>query len=234
MRIGRPNLGIYLRAIPLFVVHPSIAVAPLLAACAAVALNLLGEWLTDPIGGVGSGLYAFLGSIAVLTAFGVAIVQARDVLRGYRGTFEDAWSEARRKLGGIAIAAFGFAFFVGAVANLAGGILASLSPYFWIFAPATVLFVTYLCIYMMPAASIGGNPGVASLQRSYRLALADPFPAMVLTAAWWLATSFVPHRLGVLYALLPDVAAQFAVAFVIAILLAYLAFAFAAQYEDVA
>jgi len=57
---------------------------------------------------------------------------------------------------------------------------------------------------------------------------------MVLTAAWWLATSFVPHRLGVLYALLPDVAAQFAVAFVSAILLAYLAFAFAAQYEDVA
>lgn len=234
MRIDRPNLGIYLRAVPLLLSHPSILIAPVVATIAAVLLEMFGQWLTDPIGGVGADLYGFLGRILVLMSLGVAIVHARDILHGYAGTFDDAWSEARRKLGGLFVSAFGFTFFVDTVARIIGGALAGLSPYTWVLLPATVLLVIYLCIYMMPAAAIGGAPGVASLERSYRLALRYPLPAMVLTAAWWLLTYYVPTLLGGLYAYIPAGLTQFAAALIGAILVAYLAFALAAQYEDVA
>jgi len=226
MRSGnRLNPAIYLQSFPLLFRHLSIVMAPLLAAIVAVLLDQLSAFTTDAIGGVGSGIYTAIAQVIYLMAFGVATIQARDIWRGYKGTFDDAWGEAKNKLGGIAMAAIGFTF----ILNFAGmlGSLVNLTI-------LLVLVVAFLLIYTMPAAAIGGAPAGFAIQASYKAAIAHPWATALLAIAYVVCTVFVPMLLSPLYAGLPDIVVKLIGAAVNALLLAYLAFPFAKQYEDIA
>jgi len=226
MRSGnRLNPAIYLQSFPLLFRHLSIVTAPLLAAVIAVLLDQLSAFTTDPIGGVGSGIYSAIAAVVYLMAFGVATIQARDVWHGYKGTFDDAWGEAKGKIGGIALAAIGFTFILSFAGTLGAYVHLSI---------LLVLVVAFLLIYTMPAAAIGGAPAGFAIQASYRAAIAHPWATALLAIAYVVCTVFVPMLLSPLYAGLPDIVVKLIGAAVNALLLAYLAFPFAKQYEDAA
>jgi len=226
MRSGlRLDPGMYLRSFPLLFRHLSIVTAPLLAAVVAVLLDQLGAFTTDPVGGVGSGIYAWIAQVVYLMAFGVATIQARDIWRGYKGTFDDAWGEAKHKIGIVAMGAVGFTFLVSFAGTL--GAFVHLSV-------LLVLVVAFLLIYTMPAAAIGGAPAGFAIQASYRAAVAHPWATALLAVAYVVCTTFVPMLLSPLYAGLPDIVVKLIGAAVNALLLAYLAFPFAKQYQDLA
>ncbi len=227
MRNGnRLNPAIYLQAIPLLFRHLSIMVAPLLAAVVSVLLNQLGQLMTDPVGGVGAGLYTFIGQTVYLIAFATAVIQAHNIWRGYDGSFDAAWRETKGKLGGIALAAVGFTFLLNVAAQI-GAILG----------PVSILLqrlVAFLLIYTMPAAAIGGQQAGYAIQASYRAAIAHPWATALLAAVFVICTLFVPLFLGPLYGGLPSIAVQLIAAAIYALLLSYLAFPFAKQYDDIA
>ncbi len=175
---------VYFRAVPLLLTHPSIVVAPLLAAIVAILLDTLGETMTDPLGGAFAGIYTSIGQVISLMAFGVALIQARDILGGHKGTFDDAWTEARRNLGSIAMAAIGFYFFLN-VAGMLGGILGAA-------ALLLLLAVAFFLIYVMPAATKGDAPGQFAFGASYRTAAAHPFQTALLAIAWIFVAKFLP------------------------------------------
>jgi len=226
MRSGnRLDPAIYLKSFPLLFRHLSIVTAPLLAAVVAVLLDQLSAFTTDAIGGVGSGIYAAIAQVAYLMAFGVATIQARDVWRGYKGTFDDAWGEAKGKIGTIAMGAIGFMFIVGFAGMLGAYVGLSI---------LLVLVAAFLLIYTMPAAAIGGAPAGFAIQASYKAAIAHPWATALLAVAYVICMNFVPMLLSPLYAGLPDIVVKLIGAAVNALLLAYLAFPFAKQYEDVA
>jgi hypothetical protein len=108
----RVDLGMYVRAIPLLLRRPSIFVIPLLAAVLELLLTQVSYLFTDPLGGQGAGLFAMLIQLVYLWAFGIAIIQANNIWRTGRGSFDEAWEEGRAKFGAIALAAIGFQFVV--------------------------------------------------------------------------------------------------------------------------
>jgi hypothetical protein len=226
MRSGnRLDPSIYVRAFPLLFRHLSIVTAPLLAAVVSILLDQLSQLTTDPIGGAGAGIYGFIERVVYLIAFGVATIQARDAWHGYKGTFDDAWSEAKGRIGGIALAAVGFVFILNFAAQI--GAFVNLSI-------LLLLVVAFLLIYTMPAAAISGAQAGYAIQASYRAAIAHPWAAALLAIAYVVCTTFVPLLLAPLYGGLPSIVVQLIGAAINALLLAYLAFPFAKQYEDVA
>jgi hypothetical protein len=228
----RVDLAAYGQAVPRLLAHPSILIAPLAAATIALLFDFLGQTMTDPIGNIGSGIYQWLATVAFLCAFGIAIIQASHIWRGRRGSFEDAWQEGLSKFGGILIAAIGFQFALVA-ASYIGVILGPLA------ALLAQLAVTFFLIYTMAAASIGGLPGGAALSGSIRGVRANPLAAGVLTVAYIFVWTWLPGYVLTLVA--PYISAYvsplgFNVLHVLleALILAYLAFPFAKQYDDVA
>ena len=229
-RRGGVDFSIYGRALPYLLRNPSILAMPLLAAVLDMLLSYTGAVTTDPLGGLGSGIFGMIIQIVYLFAFGIAIIQANNIARGYKTKFDDAWDEGRRKAGSILIAAIGFQFVVW-VAAYAGSLL-SFIPYLQLVLQLVAYFFLILTI---PAAAIGGLPGGLALSGSIRAVRAHPVPCLVLAivfVALWIGVPvlielFVGARFGFLgYELMMAVAR--------ALVLAYMAFPFATTYDDVA
>ena len=222
------DIGMYARSVPLLLRHPSIFAVPLLAAVVDVLVDRVTPLLTDAVGGAGAGIFSMIVQLVYLWAFGVAIVQASNIWRGRRGSFDEAWDEARVKFGGIALAAIGFQFIVWA-ASYAGSFLGEAVGL------ALSAVAAFFLIYTMPAAAIGGMPGSLALSASVRGVRANVGASIVLAivffAIWYL---LVPIGLPFLIERFTPIEAQLVMAAVRAIALAYLAFPFAKQYDDVA
>ncbi len=222
------DIGMYVRAVPLLLRHPSILAVPLLAAVVDVLVDQVTPLLTNALGGAGAGIFAMLVQLVYLWAFGVAIVQASNIWRGRKGSFDEAWDEARAKFGGIALAAVGFQFIVWA-ASYVGSFLA---PALGLALGAVAAF---FLIYTMPAAAIGGLPGSLALSASIRgvrgNVVASIVLAFVFCAIWYV---LVPIGLPYLLERLTPLEWQLVMAAARALALAYLAFPFAKQYDEVA
>lgn len=226
------DIAMYARAFPLLVRRPSIFVMPLLAAVVDLLLTQLSYVFTDAAGGAGASIFQMLSQLVYLWAFGVTIIQASNIWRGHRGSFEEAWEEGRVKFGGMAIAAIGFQFVVQAVSYI-GSFLGG--PIGLVLGAIAALFL----IYTIPAAAIGGMPGALAISASIRSVRANPLGSIVLAivffALWYVA---IPIGLPYLLHLAPwswsTWSWSLASAVVSAIVLAYLAFPFAKQYDDIA
>jgi hypothetical protein len=228
-RRGTPNVdfAMYLQAWPLLARHPSVFVMPLLAAMVDVTIRQLLPFFTDAVGGLGAGLFALLVQLIYLWAFGVTIIQANNIWRKRRGTFDEAWGEGRVKFGGIALAAVGFQFVVWA-AGLVGGYFGQLGV---LLEAAAAFFL----IYAIPAAAIGGLPGQLALSGSIRAVRANPAASAVLAVVFIVLWGvLIPLALPYVLVNLPPIGWQLVVAAVKALALGYLAFPFAKQYDDIA
>jgi hypothetical protein len=227
----RTDLTIYYRAIVMLVRRPSIFVAPLLGAVVALVLDQLNGYLTNAIGGALGGIFTFFANVFYSFAFGIAIIQADQLERGLRGTFDGAWEDARHKAGGIIVAAIGFWFLVW-IAQYIGALLGSLS-----FQVALMLVAAFFLIYTIPAASIGGLPGSLAIAGSIRSVRSDwigsALLAIVFVALFVVVAPLVALRVQAAFAL-NNVSAFLVQAAIQAIFLGYLAFPFAKQYAGTA
>jgi len=217
----------YAQAFPLLLRHPSVFAMPLLAAVVDLLLSQVSYLFTDPLGGSGAGLFQMLVQLVYLWAFGVTIIQANNIWRRNRGTFDEAWEEGRAKFGGIALAAIGFQFVVW-VASYIGSFLRS-------FGLVLGAVAAFFLIYTIPSAAIGGMPGALAISASIRGVRAQPVGSVILAlvffAIWYVA---VPLALPYLLVHLSATLWSFVTAAARALALAYLAFPFAKQYDDIA
>ncbi len=227
-KLGSVDILMYFRAFPMLFRHLSILAVPLLAAVIDVLFDRIAPLFTDPMGGGGAGIFQMLSQLVYLWAFGVAIVQAGNIWRGRRGAFDDAWDEARTKFGSIALAAVGFQFvvwaasFIGSfLADVAGLVLGAIAAFF--------------LIYTIPAAAIGGMPGSMALAASFRAVRENVLGSIILAAVFF-AVFYIAVPLALPFALIhvPPLGGQLIMALARALALAYLAFPFAKQYDDVA
>jgi hypothetical protein len=229
-RRGGPNVNvaIYGQAFIYLARNPSIFALPLLAAIIDMFVTYWQTLFTDPVGGLGVGLFGFIVLIVYLFAFGGAVIQANNIARGYRAGFDDAWEETRRKAGGILLAAIGFQFVVFAAAYV-GGLLGS-----EILQLGLQLIAYFFMILTIPAAAIGGLPGGLALSGSIRAVRANPLACIVLAivfvALWVFAYDYVGGALRA-YGQIPYLIGT---AVFRAIVLAYMAFPFAVTYDETA
>ncbi len=229
MRGGqRIDFGIYGRAFAYLAAHPSILAFPLLAAVVDILFAQWSGFVTDPLGGAGAGIFAMIVQIIYLFAFGVAVIQANNIARGYKTNFDDAWSEARGKAGGIILAAIGFQFVAFAAAyagSLLGGLVAELLQ----------IVAYFFLILTIPAAAIGGLPGSLAISGSIRAVRANVFPCMLLAIAFVIGWLIVPMLVTTIVGMrLAPFEYEILLAAVRAAMLAYLAFPFAVTYDSIA
>jgi hypothetical protein len=228
-RRGGPNvnLAIYGQAFVHLARNPSIFALPLLASIIDMFVTYWQNLFTDPLGGMGGGLFQFVVQIVYLFAFGGAVIQANNIVRGVRGGFDDAWEETRRKAGGILLAAIGFQFVAFAASYigqlLGGGISLVLQ-----------ILAYFFLIMTIPAAAIGGLPGAAAISGSIRAVRANWLACVLLAFVFVLLWLIVPPYL--LSALAPygTIPTLIGIAIFRAIALAYLAFPFAVTYDETA
>jgi len=230
VRAPRPftvDVGLYLRALPLYARNLAVALPPFLAAIVGYALGIIAAPLTDPIGGAGGNIFGLLANLVMGFAFGTSLILADAAWRHGRANLASAWDESRRKAGNILIATFGFLFML-YVAGIIGHILGA-----WGGTLLTALAVFGL-IYTLPATSLGGTPGFAALNRSIQIVRSEPIGAAILT----IVSLFVYYYVGVI---LPDLLAPYlgfgAIAIHIllpAIAAGYVALVMARQFVDVA
>jgi len=222
------DLSIYGRGLLYLVRNPSILAMPLLAAVIDMAVSYGSGFATDAVGNLGNGIFGMIVQIVYLFAFGIAIIQANNIARGYKGGFDEAWEEGRRKAGGILLAAIGFQF-VTWVAGYIGSFLG-------IGALSIVLQIVayFFMIYAIPAAAIGGLPGGLALSGSIRAVRSNPLASVVLGAVFVLLYVFLPQWLLPFQAQLGTLGYFLTRALLSAITLAYLAFPFATTYDDIA
>jgi hypothetical protein len=231
VKARRPNvdLAMYLQAIPSLARHPSILVMPLLAAVVDLLIAQITPFFTDALGGAGSFLFQIVVQLVYGFCFGVAVIGANNVWRGRRATFDEAWEEGRQKAGGILIATIGFYFLV-YVAGYAGSLVGSAAVQI-----ALQLVVAFFLIYTIPAAAIGGMPGNLAIGASFRAVRENLLGAAILAVFfvlfWILLPEFVVNRFAVG---LGVIGYELVLAAIRAIVLGYLAFPFAKQYDDVA
>jgi hypothetical protein len=230
MRKGGPrvDVSIYGRALLYLVRNPSILALPLLAAVIDMAVSYGEGFLTDPVGGLGAGIFQLIVQIVYLFAFGVATIQANNIARGYKTNFDDAWEEGRGKAGGILLAAVGFQFmtvvgqYIGQFLGQGVGIALQLLAYFFL-------------IYTMPAAAIGGLPGALALSGSIRAVRSNVVASIILAVIFVALFVYVPSIVVAYFgANLGVLGSALALAGMRAVVLAYLAFPFASTYDDIA
>lgn len=218
--------------------RPSVLVMPLLAAIVALVLSQIAPYLTDQLGGLVSGVLDFIKNVVYGFAFGAAIIQADDIIRAKSGAFDAAWEEARRKAGGIILAVVGFWFLL-YVAQFAGALVGLIGQV------VLMLVAAFFLIYTIPASAIGGLPGSLAIGGSFRAVRADIAGAAVLAVAFFVLFIYVPPAIVATFAatlMTPvslgafwgSIVVMLVLALLQAIALAYLAFPFASQYEDVA
>jgi hypothetical protein len=226
---GRVNLAIYGQAIAHLVRHPSVIVIPLLAAVVDGLVSYWSNLFTDPLGGMGIGIIQLILQILYLFAFGAAIVQANNIVRGYRSGFDASWEETRGKMGGIAWAAVGFQFITWAAAYV-GGIFGN-----GVLQIGLQLVAMFFLIMTIPAAAIGGLPGQFALSGSIRAVRANWPACLILAVVFALLWQFLPayayETVGSNFGFL---AGTLAMAFARAVVLGYLAFPFAVTYDETA
>jgi hypothetical protein len=221
------DIAMYGRGLLHLLRHPSIIAMPLLAAVIDMLVSYWGGAVTDPLNNLGSGIFQMIVQIIYLFAFGVAIIQANNIERGYRGGFDDAWEESRRKAGGIILAAIGFQF----IAFAAAFISSVLGPVQLVIE----LIVYFFLILTIPAAAIGGLPGGLAISGSWRAVRTNPLACGLLAIVFVLLWLFVPQAITVFAG--PHLSVftyDLTLAAARAIMLAYLAFPFAATYESIA
>jgi hypothetical protein len=196
------DLSVYARAVPLLLRNPAIVVVPLLMAVIGVLLGLvLSPYGGGVIGGATAGLGSFLLIILELFGLGAACIIADDAWRHGRASFENGWSEARRRGGDILFAALGVTF-VFVVAQYAGTLI---GPLALLLLAAAVLFL----IWAIPAVAVGGVPGSAAIQISIDRVRANPLPAALAAvvtvalvvfgapyASLWISVALLPYSGG--------------------------------------
>jgi len=227
----------YAGAIGLLARNPSIMLAPFVASLFQTILTLLAGSMAG--GGI---LGSLNGSIALLVAqlvnsvgLAVAVIAGDYAWRRGRADFSEAWSDARRKLPDILMAALGFNFIVFVAVQV--GAFLSLGIASLILGAIALFFF----IYTIPAAAIGGIPGGASLQISLERARANPVPTALIFVVYILtfyilSTIASSYLLGWLVSLgVPssNVIAALVVAIVQAILSGYVALVLAKTYADI-
>jgi hypothetical protein len=210
----------YLRALPLLVRNPELMAVPLLSAIVGVGV---GRFVSSDVLGLGQLIVFLLDAFAL----SVSIILADMAWRRGRGSFEDAWSEARRRAGDILLTAIGLNFII-FVANYAGALL---SPYLG--AALTILVALFL-VYALPAASIGGIPGGGALQVSIDRVRQAPLPAIVVTVVFFVlyyASLLMPGFLAFYFGIY-GMGVFLAAAVFKAIVLGYMALVLAKTYTD--
>lgn len=225
----RVDFAMYARAVPLLARHPSIFVMPLLAAVVNLLIDQITPFFTDAAGGAGTWLFQIIVQLAYGFCFGVAVIAANNVWRRRRATFDEAWEEGRHKVGGILIATIGFYFLIyaaGYIGSLLGNAVVQI---------VLQLVVAFFLIYTIPAAAIGGMPGNLAIGASFRAVRESPFGtavlAIVFVVLWIWLPQFVVDRFAVG---LGVIGYELVLAAIRAVVLAYLAFPFAKQYDDIA
>jgi hypothetical protein len=219
----------YLQAFPMLARHPSIFVMPLLAAVVDLLIGQVSPFFTDAIGGVGGFLFAIIVQLVYGFCFGIAVIGANNVWRRRRATFDEAWEEGRHKAGGILIATIGFYFLIYA-ARYAGSLIGSVVAQI-----VLQLVVAFFLIYTIPAAAIGGMPGNLAIGASYRAVRENLLGAAILAIAFVVLWVWLPEFIVNRFALgIGVIGYQLTFAAIRAVVLAYLAFPFAKQYDDVA
>ena len=162
----------YLRAFGLLARNPALLVAPLLMTVIGMLVGrLLGG--TDTLGGLTGGIGQFIVFLLDSFGLGVSLIIADAAWRRGTGSFEEGWSEARRKGGDILLAAIGLNFVI-FIASYAGSIAGGY------FAFALSAIALYFFIYAIPAAAIGGVPGGAALQISLDRVRSSYLPTLVV------------------------------------------------------
>ncbi len=220
------DFRLYLRALPLLVKNPIVMVPPLVGALLSVLVSSFGGSFTDPLGGFGTGILQFISILVEMFLFGVSLIIAEAIWRRGRTTFDAAWSEAQRKAASIVFAAIGFQFVIYA-ASLIGGALGPIG----LLLAAIVLF---FLIYTIPAAAIGGIPGGAALSASIERVKDNYLAAAVLCVLSIFLYGYVSFiAIELLFGVLGPIA-WLVQALLRAIIVGYLAFVFAKQYDQVA
>ena len=153
------DLGVYVKAIPLLVRNPSIIVVPLLMGVAAILIGLV----LAPTGGglvgyASSGMAGLIVILLKLFGLGAACIIADDAWRRGRASFDNAWTEARRRAGDILFTALGITFIL-AIASYAGMLLG-------ILALLLTAVAFFFLIWAIPAVSVGGLGGGEAIQAS--------------------------------------------------------------------
>ncbi len=227
----RMDYAMYWQAVPLLLRNPTILALPLLAGLVQVLMGYLEQLFTDPLGGMGGIVFQTIVYLAYGIAFGIATIQASHLWRARAGGFDAAVDEGRAKLGGIALATIGFYFltyvagYIFGAAGQAIGLLAQLVANFFL-------------VYTIPAAAIGGLQGSDAISGSIRASRTAIFPTIVLTIVYFVVKVLLPIRIVMIiaapFALLPPLAFDVMFAIVQAIAIAYLAFPFAKQYDEIA
>ena len=228
------DLGLYVKAVPLLVRNPAVIVIPLLMAVVGVLIGMvLSPYGGGMIGGATAGLGSFVVILLELFGLGAACIMADDAWRHGRASFENGWSEARRKAGEIVYASLGVTLLLG-VAQFTSTLI---GPLALLLVAAAVVFL----IWTIPAAAIGGIPGSAAIQVSIERVRANPLPAAfaaIVTvalvafgapyAAFWIAVAILPYSGGsTIVALLLSALLQ-------AIALGYVALIITKSYADAA
>jgi hypothetical protein len=237
------DFGVYAKAVPLLVRNPAIVVIPLLMAVIGVLVGLMTSVSGGGIiGGTTSGLSSFIVLLLQLFGLGAACLMADDAWRHGHASFENGWSEARRRGGDLLMAAVGVTL-IFAVAQYAGALLGSMVPlYAWGFSVtglALIVAAAVFLIWAIPAAAVGGVSGGASIQASIDRVRATPAAAILAAivafallqfavpyAATWFWITASPYIGGsVIVGLLIQALLQ-------AIVLAYIALVITKTYTD--
>jgi hypothetical protein len=212
------GLMTYLRAIPLLVRNPELMAVPLLSGIIGVAISRFLSPSADILG-LGQLIQFLLDAFAL----SVSIILADSAWRYGRGSFEEAWSDARRKVGDILLTAIGLNFII-FVADFAGRLLGV-----YLEIGLDIIAILFL-IYALPATAIGGIPGGAALQISIDRVRHAPLPAAILTAVFLVL--YFGTLLGPFYLGLYGIVSLLVGALLKAIVLGYLALVMAKAYAD--
>jgi hypothetical protein len=232
-RLGGFDVTTYLKAVPLLLRNPQIALAPLLAAVANVLLLSVVPMDGGFLGFANASIVQLIAFLIDLGGLAVAIVVADAAWRYGRAPLDDAIAQSKRRGSDILIAGIGFSFLV-SVAGYVGAIFGG--PGSEVLTAAAFV----ICIYMLPAAAIGGIPGSASLQVSGERVRGAPAAATVIAIVFFLGTRLGPQ--AVIVALQPliltssilsmGVVSSLIVAALKAIFSGYVALVIAKSYED--
>jgi hypothetical protein len=223
------DLMIYVRALGLLVRNPSIIVVPLMMGLVGVFAGLVFSGDNNPIGVVTTQLAFSVVLLLNLFGFGTATILADQAWRRGRTSFDDGWTEARRKAPEILMASLGFTFVL-FIAQYVAAIFGALGL-------LLVLAAVVFLIYTIPAAAIGGVPGGASIQVSIDRTRAHPLPAVVAAivaiAAYMILPSLFFLMLANFGVVANGIVGQLLVALVKAVAIGYIALVVGKTYSDV-
>lgn len=164
------DFSVYLRGFGVFARNPTVTLLPLVAGVCGVLIAQISD-LSG--GGLLASLTSFVLLLIQLFALGVSIIIADQGWRRGTASFDDGWSEARRKGRDIIMAAFGFTFVL-TIAQYAGTIVGAQIGLILLAVAA------YFLIYVIAVAAIGGVPGGAAISVSIERVRSAPMASAIL------------------------------------------------------